>query len=63
MSRSVNGLMLATALAMSTSGCRVVGGIFKAGVGVGVVVVVAIVALIAAIALGFSRMRGGGTAG
>lgn len=63
MNRSATGLMIAATLAMSASGCRVVGGIFKAGVGVGIVVCVVVVALIAAIAMGVrSMVRGGGPA-
>jgi hypothetical protein len=33
-------------LALSLSGCRVIGGIFKAGVGVGVIAVLVIIALL-----------------
>jgi hypothetical protein len=45
-------LFIATvsALALGSSGCRAIGDIFKAGVGVGVVVVIAIVAIVGGIA-------------
>jgi hypothetical protein len=44
-----------SALALGSSGCRVVGGIFKAGVGVGIVIVVVLVAIVAGIARAFSH--------
>jgi len=46
------GLMLVVlvAMAMSLSGCEVVGGIFKAGVWVGVLFVVVIIAIVGFIA-------------
>ncbi len=51
--RSAQSLVLVSTLAtlaMTTSGCRVVGDIFKAGVWVGVVVVLVIVGLVAGLA-------------
>jgi hypothetical protein len=39
-------LALLLSIALSLGGCAVVGGIFKAGVGVGVFMVVAVIALI-----------------
>jgi hypothetical protein len=44
-----------TSLVMSLDGCRVVGGIFKAGVWVGVVSVFLVVALIIWVARAISR--------
>lgn len=38
------------ALPMTASGCRVIGGIFKAGVGVGVLAVILVVAIIGGLA-------------
>lgn len=43
-------------LAISLSDCRAVGGIFKAGVWIGIVIAVAIVAIVAGL---FSVRRGG----
>ena len=45
------------ALLMSLSSCKIVGGIFKAGVGVGVVLVVVVIGLIIFI---LSKVMGGG---
>lgn len=42
-------------LGISTSGCEVVGGIFKAGVGVGAV---AVIAVILVIGFAIAKMRG-----
>jgi hypothetical protein len=47
-------LFALAAMAMSASGCEVIGGIFKAGVWVGVIIVVIIVGLIVM----FMRRRG-----
>ncbi len=41
---------MAIGLAMTTTGCRVVADIFKAGVGVGVLVVIVAIGLVAGIA-------------
>lgn len=48
-------LSLILLLAMSTAGCEIVGGIFKAGIWVGAIVVILIVAVIMWI---ISRARG-----
>jgi hypothetical protein len=42
-------------LGISTSGCEVIGGIFKAGVGVGAV---AVIAVILVIGFAIAKMRG-----
>ena len=44
--KKVNSIFLALAIIVSLSSCEVVGGIFKAGVWVGVLVVVGIIGLI-----------------
>jgi hypothetical protein len=49
-------LMLLVTIAVSTTGCAAVEGIFKAGVGVGVVIAVIVIG--GALFL-FSRVRGG----
>lgn len=43
------------ALPMTASGCRVIGGIFKAGVGVGIFSVILIIAIIGGLAALFGR--------
>jgi hypothetical protein len=50
-------MFLVFALLFSLSSCQLVAGIFKAGVGVGVLAVVAIVALVIFI---FAKVAGGG---
>jgi hypothetical protein len=52
--RSARSLVLAS-LALSLSDCRIVGGIFKAGVWVGVIAVALVIGLI----FGLVRMLGG----
>jgi hypothetical protein len=47
-------LFALAALALSASGCEVIGGIFKAGIWVGVIIVVIVVGLI----MMFMRRRG-----
>jgi hypothetical protein len=42
-----SGALMLCGLAFTTSGCEVIGGIFKAGVWVGVAIVVVVVGLIA----------------
>ena len=46
MQRALTRILPVLLLAMAASGCAVVGGIFKAGVAVGVVIVVVIVILL-----------------
>jgi hypothetical protein len=45
-SRSLAQIALLALLGMSAAGCEVVGGIFKAGVGVGAFAVILVVALV-----------------
>jgi hypothetical protein len=42
--------VLLAALPLTTGGCRAIGGIFKAGVGVGIVAVLFVVAIVAGLA-------------
>lgn len=57
--RSLALITTAVALALPLSGCRVIGGIFKAGVGVGVVAVLLVLALIGGLAALFMRSARG----
>ena len=52
---SVSRITALVLLGMSTAGCEVVGGIFKAGFWVGVIAVVAVLALVG---FGVSKMKG-----
>lgn len=48
-------LALLATLPLTLGGCRVIGGIFKAGVGVGVIAVIFVIAIVAGIAALFGR--------
>lgn len=52
--RTGSGLMVLLLIAMASSGCEVIGGIFKAGVWVGVMFVVAVLGVLFAV---FGRTR------
>jgi hypothetical protein len=54
LSTTLMRLVLLVSLAMASSGCEVVGGIFKAGMVTGVIVVVLILVVVG---YGFSKMR------
>lgn len=54
LSTTLMRLVLLVSLAMVSSGCEVVGGIFKAGMVTGVIVVVLILVVVG---YGFSKMR------
>lgn len=54
-SASVSRIVALALLGMSTAGCELVGGIFKAGVGVGALVVIGVMVLLV---FGVSKMRG-----
>jgi hypothetical protein len=49
------GLLLLVLLALSSSGCEVIGGIFKAGVWVGSLGVIAVVILVVFVAMKLKR--------
>jgi hypothetical protein len=45
-SYAINGILFLLLLAVSLTGCRVVGGIFKAGMWIGIIGLVLVIALI-----------------
>ena len=51
----IAGLLFVFTLSVSLASCAVIGGIFKAGMAIGIIVVIIIIAIIAAIARMFRK--------